>query len=236
MKTICPRHDDVTPSCEVYPEFGYCFAGCGIIPLIELGMEVGSAPPKPKEDLYEKREYIKTLPVKEFRGFSFPYDDRGFYICWLDSLYYKKRLFAADGPRYIGPSGHKPPLFWARRSTYREGVLVVEGEIEAISAAYACQDYDVVSPGAASNFEDVTQLTQLVDYNKLIIAVDNDGAGSKAGRTLYQYFMDKVPNLVLLHKSIENDFNDILVTRGRDALNKEIENQVQEKLQRKSLK
>jgi hypothetical protein len=228
MMVKCPRHEDHFPSCKVYADGAYCFAGCGKIPLSEIGMEVHNVPPKPKENLAEKLAYINSLPGNNFRGFVFPYDARGFYICWPDALYYKLRLFDPTArSRYLGPAGYKAPLFWARRKN-RDKLMVIEGELEALSAAAALPEWDVVSPGGTASFADKSYLTQYLNYTNIVIVVDNDGAGVKAARSLGLALLYRVPFLQVLYKSVEADFNDVLVRSGKEALREEIERCLQE--------
>lgn len=225
-KIRCPFHAEETPSCVLYEERYHCY-GCGKNgPLSDLNLDLG--PPKPRKpptNLKARRDYIATLPTKEIRGIPLKYDDRGYYLVWPDSLYYKCRLFdPADGPKYANPTGHSQPLFWARRSWPATPVLlVVEGEINALSIKEALPEADVVSPGSAGDFladKQRANLTLFSRYASIVVVVDRDAAGTAAAIHLKGMLLGKVPsiNIVLMEK----DANQVLVDHGKRQLREEI--------------
>lgn len=223
MKILCPRHEDTNPSCEVYQDGAYCYSGCGPLPLSEIGINTDDLPPKPKEDVEATLTYISSLPIRVHRGFGFPADSTGFYICWPNASYYKKRSFdPAARPKYVGPTGHKPPLFWASH-TGVSVLAVIEGELEALSLAAAELEWDVVSPGSAVLFTAPALLKHCISYQTVIIAVDNDGPGIKAAQDLAAGLVDRVPKLVVLYKDKERDFNKVLCEQGVSGLKHEVE-------------
>jgi len=226
MKVICPRHEDTVPSCEVYANHGYCFAGCGLIPLSELGLKPENVQKeKYRENLEEKRSYIDTLGTKAIRGFDFKCDSLGFYILWPDSLYYKHRLFHSDknSAKYKNPVGHSAPLFWVRR--HRQNPLyIVEGEINAMSLGQAIPKGDIVSPGSASDMQSKKNnvfLTDYSQYSSIVIVVDKDAAGTIAAIHLKSLLQPHVPytSIVLMPK----DANDIYVTEGKEELKRQFD-------------
>ena len=233
-RIYCIKHEEKTPSLVVYDTHAHCFGGCGRIELSELGLTAPEAPkPRYKEDLAKKREYINALPVKEIRGLPFRYDSLGYYVCWPNSDYYKLRLFSpGDGPKYKNPSGHTQPVFWARRST-GQTLYVVEGEINALSLAEAVQ-YDIMSPGSASNFLALTSndLTIYRSYANIIIMVDRDAAGTAAAIHLKGLLLGKVPfvSIVLMPK----DCNQVLIDHGKEALKDEADRGLLQGLPRKA--
>lgn len=222
-KIFCPKHEDTNPSCEVYEDGAYCFSGCGQISLAELGFEGQASPPKPKEDVEKSLEQIKRLSIGRFRGFDFPCDFSGFYITWPNAPFYKKRLFDPKAKnKYLGPSGHKPPLFWARNQGSNT-LACVEGELEALSLAEAVKSWDVVSPGSASSFESFSLVKACSKYGAVLLFVDNDPAGIKAAQSLTTLLVDSVPKIVVSYKDKEQDFNKILCEQGVLGLSSEVE-------------
>lgn len=228
MKVRCPKHDDSFPSCEVYEEGAYCFAGCGMIPLSQLGLEGLKYEVRPIEDVETTIRQLELLPRASFRGFTFPFDLRGFYILWPNAPFYKQRLFEPKGSsKYRGPGGHKPPLFWAR-SEGGGSLLVVEGELEALSAAEAIPEWDVVSPGSASQFTGQALVKACLPYHTVVVVSDNDAPGAKAARELASELLYKVPKLMVFYKDKDKDFNKILVEYGKEGLREEIKNRLHE--------
>lgn len=222
MKVLCPKHEDSVPSCEVYPDHGYCFVCQATIPLSELGV-AGEQAPKERftENLAERRAYIDTLPKEVVRGLLMPVDKQGYYITWPDGLYYKRRNWSGE-PRYSNPSGHTQPLFWVRR-TQGTCLYVVEGEINALSIAEVLSRVDVMSPGSAPEFNARKQdrhLTLYTKYSNVVIVTDKDPAGTVAAIQLKSLLLGKVPRIDLV--LMEKDANQILVEDGKDKLREEI--------------
>lgn len=231
-KTRCPRHDDDTPSCEVYENGAYCFSGCGFIPLSELGLSNETRPKnRYREDLSTKRSYIASLPRATFRGFEFPYDERGFYLLFPESEYYKQRVFSpGDGPKYRNPSGHAQPLFRTRVLSLQR-LLLVEGEINSLSLALAFPEYDVVSPGSATEFgskKTVFSLTQLPYYDTIIIVVDRDAAGAGAAINAKVAMNNRAKEVHIVF--LEEDANQIHNEKGLTALRETIEDKMPSKV------
>lgn len=234
MKRVyCPRHKEDTPSCVIYDKNAYCYGGCGVIPLEEVGEFPPSSPPKPKyqEDLITKRNYINGLPKKEIRGFNLHYDLEGYYICWPNDLYYKQRLFESkETAKYKNPAGHSQPLFIVRRA-YSRVLYLVEGEINAMSVSRALPEYDVASPGSASDFlaEKFTRdLPLYCTYSTIVILVDRDAPGAAAAIRAKSLLLTKVPKVHI--GFMEKDANEWLCEDGKEALRQEIKKQMQEKL------
>lgn len=225
-KVRCPRHEDTHPSVEVYENGGYCFSGCGSIPLSELGLTNETQRPKERirEDLAARRAYISTLPVGTFRGFSFPYDERGFYLLFPGSEYYKQRLFnPGKRGKYLNPTGHPQPLFKARLLSLPT-LFLVEGEFNCLSIAEAFKESDVISPGSAGDFyskKTVSLFTHLPYYDKIIIVVDRDAAGVAAAINAKTLLKNKAKQIKILF--MEEDANQIHEEKGIAALRAEIE-------------
>lgn len=225
-KIHCPFHQEATASCVLYPDAYHCY-GCGAHgPLSDLGLET-KIPPKEryKENLVTRRIQIESLPTKTIRGFQFPFDDHGYYICWPDSPYFKQRLFnpAPKESKYKNPAGHTQPPFWVRREGFRT-VCISEGELNALSIAEAFPEWDVCSPGSASDFKaEKTRsflLTYCTTYCTVVIVVDRDGAGTEAAIHAKGLLLRKVPIIPIV--LMENDANQILCEAGKDTLRQTI--------------
>ncbi len=224
MKVLCPKHDDTVPSCELYENGAYCFAGCGMIPWEELGVQGRTTciTPRVIDSIADKLCYISTLKKDYFRGFYLPFDEKGYYLVWPDKSYYKLRVFDPKAKnKYLGPRGHTPPLFWVRRSV-KAALMICEGEFDAMSAALSLPELDVVSPGSAGNLSKDAYLTEFLRYRTIIIVTDSDPAGMRGGRGLTGKLLGKGASLVRLFKSKDHDYNSTLVTSGKDSLRKQI--------------
>jgi hypothetical protein len=225
QRVHCPFHRERTPSCVLYVDHYSCY-GCGARgPLSDLGLAPGTEPEAPEpENLQQSLAHIDALPVRQVRGLSLPSDERSFYIVWPDRDYYKRRFLHSHGSKYIGASGHRKPWFWAR--TGGELCIVAEGELNALSIAEAVP-YAVVSPGGSGDFSSKTakkNVTVLVQYSTILIVADADAPGAKAVIDLYGELAGRVPTVKTL--LMPEDANSILVSRGKEALQAEIEKAV----------
>lgn len=225
MNIRCPKHEDSTPSLTIYANGGWCHGGCGLIALDKLGIKPEDVKQEERyvEDIEQSIQRIKTLPTRGYRGFCLYADSGGVYVLWPNMVYYKYRRFSGN-PKYIGPAGHSPPPFWVRQET-SDTLLIVEGEFEAMSVALAMPEFDVMSPGSASNFGSKSLLTHLKPYAKLILMVDNDKAGIEAAINLGALVYNGLPGVPLkkIFKSNgDTDLNDLLVQFGKERLREEI--------------
>lgn len=228
----CPFHEESTPSCVVYPDGFRCY-GCGRSgKLSELGRAESLSPKeRHKENLDEKLEYIRALPKKTIRGFSFHFDTGGYYLLWPSGDFYKKRRWTDEAPKYIGPAGHPKPAFWVRRETCPT-VALCEGEFNALSLAEAFPEWDVCSPGSATDFKtDKSKhllLTYCLQYARVYIITDRDGPGTEAAIHAKGLLIGKVPTVKILLLPV--DANELLVEKGKEGLRREIEERLPEAL------
>lgn len=216
-KILCPKHEDSTPSMELYDDgIGHCFV-CGAHMRILDAVNAAPAKPKVVEDVKASLQEIKQLPMRLIRGLWLHYAQNGYYIVWPTNDFYKLRL-TSGYTRYIGPVGHTPPLFWAKKLYQADTIVLVEGELNAMSVAEASSDWDVVSPGSAMNFgSKEAELLQLVGkYKTVIIWTDGDSAGIMALWKLLPVLINR--NIKCSHISQEDDANDILVNAGYVAV------------------
>ncbi len=210
VKCLNPLHTDDTPSMEVYPEgTAYCFS-CGYY---LADHDLPSVPTKPKADIHKEMEHISGLTLRQIRGLYLPADEQGYYIVWPDRGYYKKRLL--DGKtRYIGPAGHRAPLFVIPGKS-KETLVVIEGEINALSMSYAIGDiYTIVSPGSCN--EMTKCITYCLDYSIVYVIVDKDVAGVINGLKLKDELISRKKRVQIIAK--ETDYNQTLQDKGSSGL------------------
>lgn len=189
----------------IYGPVAYCHVCNVSVPTSELELPNNFIYTKPEEtNIKDKMDYIASLPTKIIRGLQLPYDDQGYYIIWPSHNFYKKRLYSGKS-RYIGPSGHKVPLFICPGT--ENHLVVVEGEINAASLySVIWEGYKISSPGSAGEL--LRHINYYLGYKKVTLYVDNDAAGIAHGYQVKEVLLKhkKHVNLVLLDK----DFNDIL--------------------------
>lgn len=177
--------------------------------------------------------YIKALPRQTIRGIPFHFDSEGYYIIWPDSSYYKLRRWVSDDERskYYCPSGHSKPVFKIGASKPSRNLVIVEGEINAISLTNSKGKFDILSPGGAGNFTDnqmINELSKFVYYDTIIICVDADTAGLNGALKLRKLINDthSLHAQVIIHL-METDFNQLLTdyeTEFNKKVKKEFEN------------
>ncbi len=209
---------------RVYSNGAFCFAGCGLIPLSDLGLTPWDVDQEERfvEDLDQSFLRINNLPLKDFRGFKLPYDQQGYYVVWPNQNYYKRRNFSGK-PKYKGPVGLSPPPFWVRQGT-SSTLLVVEGEFDALSAALALPELDVMSPGSTSNFNRKL-LTEIKPYANIILIADSDPAGIEAVISLGALIHAELPGATfkrVLKASGGADLNELHTSIGIKAVREEV--------------
>lgn len=222
-KIRCIFHAENTASLVLYKNGFKCF-GCGKRGQLKELPETlqpldGEIQDEEPEDLTEKYKYIDSLPRKRIRGFDLPADERGYYITWSDGSCYKYRLYdAGKGPKYVGPRGVKPPLFWARQSKARV-LALVEGELNCLSVAQAMEEWAVASPGSASMFNQDNlskYLPVCKQYSNIVVILDNDNAGIKGLIEAKAYLTYKLPFVEYIQMPV--DANEIYESQGRNVL------------------
>ncbi len=221
----CFWHQESTPSLVQRKDGWYCYGVCNkLYTNKEVEDRTGEhyeyeGEDDEKEDIFETFKYIKSLRNVEYRGLKFPADERGYFIVWPRDEFYKYRLFTpGKGPKYIGPKGIKPPLFWAK-CCGRQTLAVVEGEISAMSISLAFPEWDVCSPGSATMFsmDNLSKyLTQFKEYSRVVVILDEDAAGTKGLIEAKAYLLYKIPFISFMQMS--PDPNDVLCDYGKDKL------------------
>lgn len=224
-KYPCPHHEEKTPSAVAYANsyFSFCCGRSG--PLSELGLSPSDRVQITYvEDIRTSIDRIKTLPKQEIRGFQLHADDRGYYLIWPDSNYYKRRVYGADASnKYRGPSGHTKPPFVAQEGD-SDHLVLIEGEFNALTFALLESRSVVVSPGGAGDFYSKNGTRHLGDYaryGRVDIVVDSDAAGAQAAiETKAKLLTLGCPD-VRIHLMAGKDLNDIFVENGKEALRDE---------------
>ncbi len=222
-RILCPYHEERTPSFVLYEDHGHCFS-CGVSASRDDLQTVYKGPwepdPEVQEDLGESITRIRSLPKKYIRGLGLHSDDFSYFIVWPDSSYYKRRFLDSKGPKYIGAKGHKKPPFVA--SANGETLVIVEGELNAMSIAAACPDLSVVSPGGCGDFRHLSKwLTSCQLYHTILVVADRDAPGAEACIEAMSQLQGKVPR-ILAHL-MPKDANEILVNDGPEKLRQEID-------------
>lgn len=209
-----PEHEDESPSTALYSDgTAYCFV-CN-----KYFKDIAEPIPtsiKPIEDLHEKLIQISKLPTTEIRGLILPFDNSGYYIVWPTGDYYKLRRWGnhSDRERYLSPSGHRKPLFKLPEKV-TPSLLIVEGELNALSIALHNPAFDIISPGGVGNFNDsqmLLTLPSLAYYANILIIADADTQGLEASLKLKEK-LKQLPSRVTINL-VEKDFNQVLVEYG----------------------
>jgi hypothetical protein len=230
-RILCPFHSEKTPSCMLY-EDGYHCMSCGKYgPLSEIrGVEVHEIKDPEPEDLRLSLERIRQLPTQVVRGLRLHADAESFYIVWPDSTYYKRRFFADRKPKYLGAQGHNKGPFWAQKVGSR-ALIVVEGELNALSIAEACPELDVMSPGGSGDFAAgrvKKYLRSMTKYDILYVLADADKAGALACIEFLGAVQGKVK---AKHHLMATDANELLQGVGIGGLRQAISQVLEEGLE-----
>lgn len=227
----CVWHQEDTPSLVIYEDgSAFCY-GCNHYEKnYTKSTTVKQHKPTYVTDVKAQVEYIQTLSKREIRGLYFHCNDFGYYVLWPLNDYYKFRAYrpTGDGNKYRGPSGVPKPWFFLRgiAGPNARKLLVIEGEINALSARAVLQEseVDILCPGGAGDFYSKhmeNNLSFFKDYNSIKLVVDSDKAGAIAGIKLKSLLTKINPKTDIL--LMERDYNDILVHDGPEQLRQKIE-------------
>lgn len=230
IKCPNPDHEDHKPSCAFYSDgSAYCFVCNLYFPSAEDYVPVLTD--VVIEDLNEKLVYIDALPTEIIRGIRFPIDQSGYFIKWPENDYYKLRKWDSsdNASKYYCPKGHSKPLYVIPGKAQTRELVIVEGEINAISLSFINNTFDIISPGGVGNFTDnemIKELNKLTYYDTILICVDSDTAGLQGALKL-KSLIYKLPlsTEVIIHL-MEKDFNQLLVEHGenfKESVKKEFE-------------
>lgn len=218
MKILCPYHKESTPSFHVYPDgSGHCY-GCGAH---EGPSKQRIVPDEERyvEDIQASIKYIKSLPRATIRGLSLHHDNDYYYVVWPSDDYYvrRRKVDVPDRPKYVGAAGHRKPIFIARERSRSVPLIVVEGQLNALSMAEAEIQASVVSPGAATDFKKLANLPYYMGYDNIVLVLDNDAAGAMGAIELKGQLLAMGKTNVRIHL-VNEDANEILQAGGPDAV------------------
>lgn len=142
------------------------------------------------------------------------------YITEAGVVGFKFRRLDDGDPKYMIPTGQRQHLYNvdAILHAVRE-VLIVEGEIDAISAtlvghpAVAVAGVNAWKPHFARCFDGI---------GRVIIATDNDVKedGSNPGQDLARRLVDEIPQAIRVSLPPGSDINSIICNQGAQALTK----------------
>lgn len=107
----------------------------------------------------------------------------------------------------------------------RDYIIIVEGEIDLLSALEVGFENVVSLPSGASDIKAVeNQKKWLMEFKKIIIAVDNDDAGKKAYRNILKVLESINDKIYCVDMGKYKDFNEVLVDEGAERLREIVEN------------
>jgi DNA primase len=142
------------------------------------------------------------------------------YITEAGVVGFKFRRIDDGDPKYMIPTGQKHHLYNVAAIIHAvHEVLIVEGEIDAISAtlaghpAVAVAGVNAWKPHFARCFDGI---------GRVIIATDNDAKedGSNPGQDLARRLSDAIPQAIRVSLPPDSDINSIIVSQGAQALTK----------------
>lgn len=223
-RIICPNplHRESTPSCVIYPTHAFCF-GCNTrFDLKTLNIEPGEQEyVENRTNIVAELARINSLPKMAFRGLVLPFDDNSCYLVWPNGDYFIARSrLSNSGRKYLCPTGLRRPLYRARVGTKSDTLVIIEGELEAASLAQVPGTFDIVSPGAATNFNIDRDLKIYLTYRRFYVIVDKDRAGFSAAVAMKAQLLKHTPYVTIVFKDPEKDINDILCQEGTDGVEK----------------
>jgi hypothetical protein len=229
-KFHCPFHADGTESLEAYADGHYYCFGCQKTgPNEELkpygiDAEAGSETfERYKENIDATISKIRSLPVRPVRGgLPLHCDDDSFYILWPDYDYYKRRITNPDFPggKYRSPSGVRKPMFYLPERG-SDTLVVVEGELNALSAKFAGIRASVWSPGSVGDFlskESKERASICKTFKRVVVVTDDDAPGRAAALSFYIYIKPYVADRKIIQ--VKKDFNQILEEEGKEGLSR----------------
>ncbi|MGL5724473.1 toprim domain-containing protein [Cetobacterium sp.] len=103
----------------------------------------------------------------------------------------------------------------------RESLIIVEGEIDLMSAIESRFNNTVSLPFGSSNLKAIDHQREWVEsFKNIIIAVDNDEAGKKCKRGIIEKLKDSGLKLYGIELGKFKDLNEVLMVKGVEAVKK----------------
>ena len=142
------------------------------------------------------------------------------YITEAGVVGFKFRRIDDGDPKYMIPTGQKHHLYNVSAIIHAvHEVLIVEGEIDAISATLA--GHPAVAVAGVNAWK--PHFSRCFDgIGRVVIATDNDSKedGSNPGQELARRLQDAIPQAVRVSLPPDSDINSIIVDQGAQALTK----------------
>lgn len=219
-RVLCRFHDDHDPSMTIYGMWAHCWVCGAHILTSELELNDYEQRVLPKQEptnIPKKIEYIESLPVKNIRGLDLHYDNLGFYVVWPTKNYYKCRKWHGK-PKYIAPSKVKAPL-WVYPGSAKH-LVVIEGELNAATIHnIVFGSFKICSPGSAAEF--ARHIKYFLQYKRITLILDHDAAGIVHGCLVRNLLHQHGKHATLV--TVTQDYNDLLQTKGEEAVRKKFE-------------
>lgn len=140
------------------------------------------------------------------------------YITDAGVVSFKFRRIDGGEPKYVIPTGQKQHLYNVDAIIHAVNqVLIVEGEIDAISASLA--GYPAVAVAGVNAWK--PHFSRCFDgIGRVVIATDNDAKedGSNPGQELARRLQDAIPQAVRVSLPPDSDINSMICTNGAQAL------------------
>lgn len=140
------------------------------------------------------------------------------YITESGVVGFKFRRIDDGDPKYMIPTGQKHHLYNVSAILHAvHEVLIVEGEIDAISATLA--GHPAVAVAGVNAWK--PHFSRCFDgIGRVIIATDNDAKedGSNPGQDLARRLQDAIPQAIRVSLPPDSDVNSIIVSQGAQAL------------------
>lgn len=142
------------------------------------------------------------------------------YITESGVVGFKFRRIDDGDPKYMIPTGQKHHLYNVSAILHAvHEVLIVEGEIDAISATLA--GHPAVAVAGVNAWK--PHFSRCFDgIGRVVIATDNDVKedGSNPGQELARRLSDAIPQAIRVSLPPDSDINSIIVSQGAQALTK----------------
>jgi DNA primase len=142
------------------------------------------------------------------------------YITESGVVGFKFRRIDDGDPKYMIPTGQKHHLYNVSAILHAvHEVLIVEGEIDAISATLA--GHPAVAVAGVNAWK--PHFSRCFDgIGRVVIATDNDAKedGSNPGQELARRLSDAIPQAIRVSLPPDSDVNSIIVSQGAQALTK----------------
>jgi DNA primase len=142
------------------------------------------------------------------------------YITEAGVVGFKFRRIDDGDPKYMIPTGQKHHLYNVSAILHAvHEVLIVEGEIDAISATLA--GHPAVAVAGVNAWK--PHFSRCFDgIGRVVIATDNDAKedGSNPGQELARRLSDAIPQAIRVSLPSDSDVNSIIISQGAQALTK----------------